>query len=122
MRPESNHFCRHNAQNTWNENITKLTIHALRDINAGQEITISYLASTLEFTERQRHLEEKFKFRCKFELCSMPLAKLELSNERLMKIQCIDRLIGEAVWDGENLAAALNLLRMLFNLFDEEGI
>jgi hypothetical protein len=56
-----NHSCRHNAQNTWNENIGRLTIHALRDIEAGQEITVSYLASTSEYAERQRFLKEKFK-------------------------------------------------------------
>jgi hypothetical protein len=115
-------FCRHNAQNTWNKNIGKLTIHALRDIDVGQEITISYLASTVEFAERQRHLKEKSKFGCKCELCSLPLCKRELSDEQLMKIQGIDRFIGEVFLGGGDPVAALNLLRMIFGLFDKEGI
>ncbi|OCK83188.1 SET domain-containing protein [Lepidopterella palustris CBS 459.81] len=66
-----NHSCKHNSQNTWNENIGQLTIHSLRDIEAGQEITISYLINTPDYAERQRFLKEKFKFECKCELCSL---------------------------------------------------
>ncbi|KAF2177953.1 hypothetical protein K469DRAFT_601350, partial [Zopfia rhizophila CBS 207.26] len=54
-----------------NENIEWLTIHAVRDIEAGQEITILYLASTLGYEERQRFLREKFKFECECKLCSL---------------------------------------------------
>ncbi|CEL11702.1 hypothetical protein ASPCAL14801 [Aspergillus calidoustus] len=90
-------FCRHNAQNTWNKNI-------------------------VEFAERQRHLKEKSKFGCKCELCSLPLCKRELSDEQLMKIQGIDRFIGEVFLGGGDPVAALNLLRMIFGLFDKEGI
>jgi hypothetical protein len=85
-------------------------IHALRDIDVGQEITISYLASTVEFAERQRHLKEKSKFGCKCELCSLPLCKRELSDEQLMKIQGIDRFIGEVfLGGGDPVAAAFNI-------------
>jgi len=89
-----NHSCRHNAQNTWNENIGRLTIHALRDIEARQEITISYLASTSEYAERQRFLKEKFKFECKCELCSLPRAQRKHSDTRLRKLQAINNSIG----------------------------
>lgn len=39
-----NHSCIQNAQNTWNEDLQKLTIHALRDISEKEEITIFYLS------------------------------------------------------------------------------
>ncbi|KAJ5100809.1 SET domain-containing protein [Penicillium angulare] len=117
-----NHSCRHNAQNTWNENIGELTIHALRDIDAGQEITISYLAGTSDFVERQLRLKETFKFTCKCELCSLPLAKRQLSDDRLTKIQGIDNLIGSFLWNGGKPVVALNILRIMFDLFEEEGI
>jgi hypothetical protein len=48
-----NHSCRNNAQNTWNANIGCLAIHALRHIEEGQEITISYLGRRIEHAERQ---------------------------------------------------------------------
>ncbi|KAF7955659.1 hypothetical protein EAE96_004585 [Botrytis aclada] len=40
-----NHACDNNAFGNWNANIQKHTIHALRDIQEGEEITISYLGS-----------------------------------------------------------------------------
>lgn len=117
-----NHSCRHNSQNTWNENIKRLTVHALRDIEAGQEITISYLASTSEYADRQRFLKEKFKFECRCELCSLPRAQRKRSDARLRKIQAIDNLIEAFFWvDGEP-EVALHHLHTMFRLFDEEGI
>ena len=49
-----NHSCIHNAQNTWNENLGKLTIHAMRDIDEGEEITIIYLSERRNRADRQR--------------------------------------------------------------------
>lgn len=117
-----NHSCRHNAQNTWNENIGQLTIHALRDIEVGQEITISYLTSTSEYTERQRFLKERFKFECKCELCSLPQAQRKRSDTRLRKLQAIDNSIGAYFWGDIEPEVALKLLHTMFGLFDEEGI
>lgn len=37
-----NHGCNPNACFTWNEGVGKETIHAMRDIKEGEEITISY--------------------------------------------------------------------------------
>ncbi|KAK4113181.1 SET domain-containing protein [Canariomyces notabilis] len=118
-----NHSCRHNAQNNWNENIGRLTIHALRDIEEGQEITIHYMGSTGEYEERQRFLREKFRFDCKCQLCSLPLAQRNLSDARLREIQVIDRVIGEFCRGGDfKPETALKLLHRMFRLFDEESI
>ena len=116
--------CRHNAQNTWNESIGRLTIHALRDIEERQEITISYLAGTFEYAERQRSLKEKFKFDCKCELCSLPPPQREESDVRLRKLQAIDDMIGIFSLAQESLepGPALDLLHTMFSLYDEEGI
>jgi hypothetical protein len=37
-----NHACRSNTQHTWNEHLRCETIHAVRDIAEGEEITIMY--------------------------------------------------------------------------------
>ena len=117
-----NHSCRHNAQNTWNENIERLTVHALRDIEEREEVTISYLANTEEYTEQQRFLKERFKFDCKCELYSLPRAQRKRSNARLRKIQAIDRSIGAFFLGDLKPEKALRLLHTMFGLFDEEGI
>jgi hypothetical protein len=59
-----NHSCIHNAQNTWNANIERLTIHHLHDIE-GQGITIAYLSGSPDYAERQRDLKEKVCLRLK---------------------------------------------------------
>lgn len=117
-----NHSCRHNAQNTWNENIGRLTIHALRDIEAGQEITISYLVTTSEYAERWRFLKDKFKFECKCELCSLPRAPRKRSDTRLRKLEAIYKSVGAFFWGDIEPEMALRLLHTMFGLFDEEGI
>jgi hypothetical protein len=38
----ANHGCRPNAQQTWNEDLQEVTLHALHNISPGEEITISY--------------------------------------------------------------------------------
>ncbi|KAG5991693.1 hypothetical protein E4U52_003428 [Claviceps spartinae] len=37
-----NHNCENNAQHYWKDDIKRLTVHALRDIHPGEEITTSY--------------------------------------------------------------------------------
>ncbi|KAK0624286.1 hypothetical protein B0T14DRAFT_565569 [Immersiella caudata] len=119
-----NHSCRHNAQNTWNEKIGRLTIHALRDIEQDEEITICYLPTTGPYEERQQHLSATFKFTCTCELCSLPRAQREISNARLCTIQELDAQIPMVLW-GEGVRwkeQALGLVRSVLDLFHEEGI
>ena len=85
-----NQSCKHNAQNTWNENIRRLTIHALRDIEEGQEITISCLAQTREYEERRSSLKKRFNFNCKCRLCSLPPAQRKTSDFRLNSLRDFD--------------------------------
>jgi hypothetical protein len=117
-----NHSCRHNAQNTWNANIGCLTVHALRDIEEGQEITITYLSCTTPYAERQRFLQEKFIFDCKCELCSLLPAQREESDLRLSKIRSIDEAIGDLDEIISDPKIGLHLVHGMFRLFEEEGI
>ncbi|KAL5379234.1 hypothetical protein PMIN02_010995 [Paraphaeosphaeria minitans] len=57
-----NHACDNNAQKNWNEKIKRHTVHALRDINKGEEIMITYLGPLKNRKARQEALQEKFDF------------------------------------------------------------
>lgn len=88
-----NHACDSNAQNFWNENLDQLTIHAVRDICKGEEITISYLNSGRNRQTRQEELWEKFRFTCSCRLCSLPPDQSNDSDSKLDRIHEIDGII-----------------------------
>jgi len=67
-----NHACDNNAQKSWNENIKRHTVHTLRDIEKGEEITIYYLGVLNNRKARQEALRRKFAFTCSCCLCSLP--------------------------------------------------
>ncbi|KAK3669538.1 hypothetical protein LTR78_010592 [Recurvomyces mirabilis] len=116
-----NHSCRNNAQNTWNEKIGCITIHAVKDIEEGQEVPITYLGQAAPYAERQRSLRNKFFFDCKCELCSLPQVKREESDGRQQMIQDIDESIGSSAFGG-GIEIGLKSVRVLLELLDQEGI
>ncbi|OBT84646.1 hypothetical protein VE02_07062 [Pseudogymnoascus sp. 03VT05] len=91
-----NHACDNNAQKCWNGNIKRHTVHALRNIEKGEEITIYYLGVTNNREARQEALQRKFAFTRACRLCSLPADQSRESDKRLDKILALDRLIGRA--------------------------
>lgn len=79
-----NHECRPNAHVYWNDNIRRLTVHALRAIGGGEEITVAYLGGDADGTRaaRQRQLEAKFGFVCTCPQCTLVGAPLDESEVR----------------------------------------
>lgn len=89
-----NHSCHQNAQNVWNRNLNKLTIHAIRDIDEGEEITIAYVDNFEPFETRQDCLEEAFGFKCSCELC-FPVEESKKRDARLQEILRLDSGLGD---------------------------
>jgi hypothetical protein len=88
-----NHSCLPNAHNNWNSNKNLETIHAIRYIKAGEEITISYSPAGSS-SSRRAYLQEKFGFECDCPLCSLPPAGILISNARRLEIEYLDETIG----------------------------
>ena len=63
-----NHSCIPNAHYSWNTNIERETLHAVKDIFKGEEITISYCPAIATFDERKADLEPYF-FTCRCPAC-----------------------------------------------------
>jgi hypothetical protein len=116
-----NHSCNHNAQNTWNENLQKLTIHAIQDIAKGDEITIFYLTARRNRSARLRTLQTKFRFTCSCSLCSLPLDQRKTSDERCDEIQSLDDSIGNGTGILSAPLQTLHDVSKLLNLLDDEG-
>lgn len=117
-----NHACWSNAQNSWNENIKKITIHAVRDIKEGEEITIIYTRAFEEYSERQRFLKDGFSFNCGCKLCSLPPSKRKESDLRIWKLKSLDELLGRLQCSDFEPELVLQLVYKMLRLFEEEDI
>ncbi|KAG6026463.1 hypothetical protein E4U19_002588 [Claviceps sp. Clav32 group G5] len=87
-----NHDCKNNAVHQWNDNIQQGTVHAMRDIQPGEEITISYVFSLKSRETRQKQLKDSFDFTCSCHLCSLPDDESEERDRKLEQIVSLDQL------------------------------
>ncbi|KAH6637398.1 hypothetical protein C7974DRAFT_140533 [Boeremia exigua] len=118
-----NHACDNNAQKNWNEKTKRHTVHALRDINKGEEITITYLGPLKNRKARQEVLRERFDFECLCRLCSLPPEQSQESDRRLEDIHRLDGVIDQLGADGV-LVSPLRTLRYFdqqVRLYIEQG-
>ncbi|KAG6166337.1 hypothetical protein E4U23_003605 [Claviceps purpurea] len=84
-----NHDCDNNVMYGWNDKPKRHTVHAIRDIDAGEELTIPYVLFLTNRESRQRLLKGSWDFTCSCRLCSLPD---EQSQERDRKLEQIVRL------------------------------
>ncbi|KAI4114452.1 MAG: hypothetical protein LQ345_004763 [Seirophora villosa] len=118
-----NHACDNNAQKDWNSNMKRHTVHALRDIREGEEITIYYLGVHKNREARKEALQANFGFECSCRLCSLPLEQSQESDRRLNEIYRLDGLIGRGgLWGITR--SPLRFLRYVdeqVRLYNEQG-
>ncbi|RPA84054.1 SET domain-containing protein [Ascobolus immersus RN42] len=66
-----NHSCVPNAVTHWNRETECLNLHAVRDIEVGEEVTLGYIMLVKSGVERRRELRERWRFDCKCEACML---------------------------------------------------
>ncbi|KAE8446804.1 hypothetical protein EG329_011581 [Mollisiaceae sp. DMI_Dod_QoI] len=116
-----NHSCRPNAVQYWNPILEKQTIHAIRPIPNGGEITTSYINGGPSQVRKQI-LKDHFEFDCTCELCSLPEHELRASDERLARAEKLDETIGDSRNVHSSPDEVMKSARTLFNIYEEEGI
>ncbi|KAG6100828.1 hypothetical protein E4U30_003698 [Claviceps sp. LM220 group G6] len=84
-----NHDCDNNATYDWNDTIQRLTVHAIRDIDSGEEITVQYVEFLTNSESRRKILKVAWGMTCSCRLCSLPG---KLRQERDRKLEKIVRL------------------------------
>ncbi|RSM18262.1 hypothetical protein CDV31_002988 [Fusarium ambrosium] len=117
-----NHSCLPNAQETWNENLDKLTVHACVDIEEGQEITINYLKKLACRKDRQQALEDNCRFRCVCSLCSASVAERRSSDKRQEEIQKLYNEVTSTMARHLDPLGNLHKIQRMRELMSNEGI
>ncbi|KAL9075651.1 MAG: hypothetical protein Q9161_001403 [Pseudevernia consocians] len=102
-----NHSCMPNAYYSWNSSIERVTLHAVKDIAEGEEITISYCSAYHTLEERKHELEPQVRRQQMLNL-----------NEEIADYQH-DPPSARAEYGHRDEQSAI--LRLI-NLIDEEGL
>lgn len=66
---------------------------AIRDIDAGEELSLSYIDVTLPLRHRQTRLSALWDFGCTCEACQLPSAGAEESDARLERIKVLEDIL-----------------------------
>lgn len=114
-----NHSCLPNSHHSWNESTKQETIHAIRQIAAGDEITISYDHGGSQ-ASRRSFLRKAFGFDCSCDICTLPGPQLQISDNRRARIQDYDDAIGNPLRMANSPKQSLGDCRSLMQLLNEE--
>lgn len=122
-----NHSCIPNAQGNLNTALpgSQFTIHALREIAEGEEITISYLHDELGIrSARQKRLKDGYGFECACEICSASDSgkRHEQSHQRRLKIQQMLADFSAQRNAAEVTSREFNLTKAVIEAYEEEGL
>lgn len=121
MASRMNHSCRPNTNNVWDPKAEQMTVVAVRDIEAGEEITSNYIEGFARRDDRRRHLWHLLRFQCCCELCMLPLKLRNRSDHYIDEINGIrNKMKVAAKW--QNNSGVLADLRKLLDLYQKEGI
>jgi hypothetical protein len=90
-----NHDCRPNAAYFWDEEMMTHYVHAIRDIQPGEEITITYIDNEKDRETRMRRLKKNWGFDCDCSACTAHLAFTTESDSRLYQITDIAKTLDD---------------------------
>ncbi|KAH8895247.1 SET domain-containing protein [Thozetella sp. PMI_491] len=120
-----NHDCRPNARIYFSEKAMTMVVWSLRDIEPGEEITISCnnpnLHTGFTYQERQRTTADLWGFHCNCPLCSVNPEARAISDERRTSIRVLRAEIVQAINSG-NLTRALEIDEELIDLVSKEDM
>ena len=112
-----NHACRPCAHVAWSARLGQQTVHAVRPIAAGDEVTIAYVAGadcmliatdclphqvTIAYVagaeaggraSRQAHLQAKYHFGCVCDVCELRGTAQQASDDRFERLACIHKTL-----------------------------
>lgn len=117
-----NHACKPNSQNVWNENRKELTIHAFKDIAAGEEITIAYVDAMEVFAARKERLEGAFGFACACETCDVSPEQTRARDAKLKEMARLDAGLGNGRRIMSKPLECLHDAHTVYRMLRDEGV
>ncbi|KAK3680889.1 hypothetical protein B0T22DRAFT_474324 [Podospora appendiculata] len=117
----ANHACRPNAIKPSNDAISTALLVAIRDITAGEEITISYI-EPLPSQARKAKLLRTWGFTCTCSLCTSPPAEQAASDVRRATIESIAPSDIADKMENSDFLSAVATLKKLFGLMLTEEL
>ena len=95
-----NHSCSPNVAISWSAKLRRQTVHAIRPICNGEELTSCFYGTDglggMQRDERREHLHTKMHFECACDLCQLRGESLAQSEERQRRLQTIKRAMDDA--------------------------
>jgi hypothetical protein len=79
-----NRACKPNVHNSYNPTLQKLTVHAVRQINKGEEILTSYIAGTCHTRQQRQVGLNNWGFECGCKCCKGAKAVASEDRRKLM--------------------------------------
>ena len=117
-----NHACAPNAHVAWSMSRAEQTVHAIREIAAGDEITVSYAAPGTECAARRLHLRNTFGFECDCSLCALTGAEMQASDVRQARLGELSALLARSPSSGASSAQTVGLVTEKLHLLKAEGL
>ena len=122
-----NHSCLPNAHFSWNDNIERLTVHTVKDISEGEEISISYCPAVRTLNQRKDALKP-YLFTCHCPACRDDTVDGIISQMRRQQMLDLDQEIADYQCDPATARAEHGhcdeqptILRLI-SLLDKEGL
>ncbi|WQF85703.1 Putative SET domain-containing protein [Colletotrichum destructivum] len=113
-----NHDCRPNVAFYIDDSDMRHYTHAVRDIQPGEELTISYLDSLRARVVRQDRAQRNWGFGCTCAHCSLPEAFVRASDQRLVRMWEIEQQLSH--WNGEKVDE--EMIETLVTLYRQEQL
>ncbi|KAH9820106.1 hypothetical protein DFH28DRAFT_1200861 [Melampsora americana] len=110
-----NHDCRPNVAFYFDDHALQVSMHAVRNISPGEELTISYRDMKLPRLERQQELEH-YGFECTCSVCSLPDLAARISDDRIDEMFELDAILQDWSIDSFATPATSERLITLFKL------
>lgn len=121
-----NHSCTANVYHCWNAATGQLTVHATRDLTAGEEILTSYIDTCFYHEARQQGLD-RYGFKCDCAACCMQTdfgRKSEKRRRRLCALnrEIVTKCMTSQTGQSDSERGALEAVVQIIKILREEGL